>query len=138
MNSISSSRATQTDAKIVKLQTTRRELDFYHDRKTLSSVLNSEIMIFLSKLARYCNFEQQVISLNLPKRRTISTCGKRTVVVYLICKIYNYISSRTIRFKRNVPKLYWTSLPRDQRNPEEGRFEIDNNNNNNNSLAFSI
>lgn len=62
-------------------------------------------MNFLSKLARYCNFEQQVISLNLPNRRTILTCGKRTVVVYLICKIYNYISSRTIRFRRKVPSF---------------------------------
>lgn len=75
--------------------------NFYHDRKTF----NVERMNFLSKLARYCNFEQQVISLNLPNRRTILTCGKRTVVVYLICKIYNYISSRTIRFRRNVPSF---------------------------------
>lgn len=56
MNSISSSRATQTDAKIVTLQTTRRELDFYHDRKTLSSVLNSEIMIFFIKISSVLQF----------------------------------------------------------------------------------
>ena len=57
---------------------------------------------FLSKLARYCNFKHKVISLNLPNRRTILTCGKRAVVVYLICKIYNYISSRTMRFGQSV------------------------------------
>ena len=78
---------------------------FWRGRKKLGLVLNSGNINILPKLARYCNFERLVISFNLPNRSTILTCGKRTVVFCVICKIYNYISNLTIRISRKVRSL---------------------------------